>query len=685
MPSDQSSWLIAAPNDGDAEGLCQELAGKFETQKALPRSNLAEFKIPELKTGTLDILITLSEELPKHDSNFTSTVGKIVDTLRNLLNNDSSRLAQHILVDEKSCDEYLLDGWKWNSGKYNPGRSLREIVDGLVKEMTSLDNVMKAKLTSYNLAKGALTQMQRKKTGNLSVRSLVDIVKREHVIPESEYMESVFVAVPKSAVKQWNASYERLAAMIVPRSSKLIEADDEYSLFSVVIFTKVRQEFATKCRENKYIIREFDFNEEEIEKQREELQMADLSEKELWTELLRLARTNFSEAFQVLVHLKIVRLFVESVLRYGLPANYVGLVIKPEPKTTKRTLDVLASHFAYLASKSRSRDNKKSSGMDDEYVGEYQTLMEQEIFDYVLFEVPWVVAMQLLYTPKEASASPDAIFVDSTWFMPNLTPPRSGYEEWKRRRIPGARYIDLDKVASPHPLGLKHMMPSGEVLAKACAGRTDERMSPSYDTHGVFSSPRALFMFKVGPCFGHDNAGILDGGLPRWEAQGFPIETTDPGEVQPRTYAVPKLDESAIRSYEQIVENAKLDPAQSAAELVLDARSYGRFTGRDPEPRPGLSSGHMPHARSLPFNTLLQKNGDTTYATVLPHDELKETFDKAVGEARGHHVVASCGSGMTAATIWLAGQLLGTPVSIYDESWTGYAMRPESVIVKDNA
>lgn len=77
-------------------------------------------------------------------------------------------------------------------------------------------------------------------------------------------------------------------------------------------------------------------------------------------------------------------------------------------------------------------------------------------------------AMQLLYTPKEASASPDAIFVDSTWFMPNLTPPRSGYEEWKRRRIPGARYIDLDKVASPHPLGLKHMMPSGEVLAKAC-------------------------------------------------------------------------------------------------------------------------------------------------------------------------------------------------------------------------
>ncbi|CAE6436397.1 unnamed protein product [Rhizoctonia solani] len=390
MPSDQSSWLIAVPHDGDAEGLYQELSGKLETQKALSRSNLGEFKVPELKTGTLDLLITLSEELPKHDSNATSTVGKIVDTLRNLLNNDPSRLAQHTLVEEKTCDDYLLKNWKWNSGKYNTGRSLRDTVDALVKEITSIDNVMKSKLSSYNLAKGSLTQMQRKKTGNLSVRSLIDIVKREHVIPESEYMETVFVAVPKSAVKQWNSGYERLAGMVVPRSSKLIQADEEYSLFSVVIFTKVRQEFSNKCRENKFIIREFDFNEEEIEKQREELQMADLSEKELWTELLRLARTNFSEAFQVLVHIKIVRLFVESVLRYGLPAIFTGLVIKPEPKTTKRTLDVLATHFAYLGSKSRSR-NKKSGNTDEEYAGEYQTLMEQEIFDYVLFEVPWVV------------------------------------------------------------------------------------------------------------------------------------------------------------------------------------------------------------------------------------------------------------------------------------------------------
>ncbi|CAE7210198.1 unnamed protein product [Rhizoctonia solani] len=290
---------------------------------------------------------------------------------------------------------------------------------------------------------------------------------------------------------------------------------------------------------------------------------------------------------------------------------------------------------------------------------------------------------QLLFAPKDAHAAAGAIFVDSTWFMPGV--PRSGYEEWKQRRIPGARFLDLDAVASEHPLGLKHMLPSGEVFAKACEEMGIEPSSQVvlYDTHGVFSSPRALYMFKS---FGHEKAGILDGGLPRWEVEGLPIETGEPSAtVQPAKYAVPRLDESAVRSYEQIVANAKVDPSASpAAELVLDARAYGRFTGEQPEPRPGLSSGHMPHARSLPFNTLLESHATGKgYTTVLPRDKLKQVFDKAVGEANaGRSIVASCGSGMTAGTIWLAGQLLDTPVAIYDESWTGYAMRPESVIVK---
>ncbi|KAL1667698.1 hypothetical protein EV122DRAFT_274800 [Schizophyllum commune] len=382
MPSDQATWLIAVPNDGDAEGIIQELQHKLKA----PSRSVSQLGIPSFKTGTLDSLITLSEELPKQDASFTAVVAKTVDTLRNLLNNDPNKLSQHILVNETSVDDYLAD-WSWNEGRYGTQRSLRETVDALNKEMTSIDNTMKAKLQNYNLVKGSLTQMQRKKTGNLSVRTLADVVHKEDFVLDSEYLETVLVAVPKTLTKSWNQQYERLTSMIVPRSSKALASDDEYTLFGVVIFRRIHDEFVQKCRENKFIVRDFVYSDEEIERARQELDTADMTEKELWTELLRLSRTNFSEAFQILVHLKVLRLFIESVLRYGLPANYLGIAIKPDPKTAKKTFTTLQQHLSYLHRKSTD----KTRGGDTEFVGEYQTLMEQEFFDFVLFEVPWIV------------------------------------------------------------------------------------------------------------------------------------------------------------------------------------------------------------------------------------------------------------------------------------------------------
>ncbi|EJF66508.1 ATPase V1 complex subunit C [Dichomitus squalens] len=395
MPSDQSTWLISIPETGDAEGLHHELTTKLTgSSKSVLPSNLAQLSIPSFKTGTLESLVSLSEELPKTDTFFTATVAKTVDTLRNLLNNDPSKLAQHILVNEQPVDSYLLRGWSWNEGRYGTQRSLREMIDVLNKEMTSIDNVMKSKLNNYNLAKGQLTQMQRKKTGNLSVRSLVDIVHQEHFINDSDYLQTLIIAVPKNLVKDWNTKYERLTAMVVPRSSTLIASDDEYSLFSVVIFKRVHDDFAQKCRDNKFIIRDFTFSEEAIAKQREDLQVADTTEKELWTELLQLSRTNFSESFQILVHLKVIQLFIESVLRYGLPAHYTGYFIKPEPKATKRTLSILQQQFTYLGQRANPDKAKGKSGgsaQGDEFGGEYANLLEQEYFDFVLFEIPWIV------------------------------------------------------------------------------------------------------------------------------------------------------------------------------------------------------------------------------------------------------------------------------------------------------
>ncbi|TFK23125.1 ATPase, V1 complex, subunit C [Coprinopsis marcescibilis] len=393
MPSDQSTWLVSVPQDGDTEGLFQELAPKLTSQARLQLRDLAQLPIPSFKTGTLDGLIGLSEDLPKFDTIFTATVAKAVDTLRNLLNNEPAKLAQHILIDERPVDSYLLSGWRWNEGRYPIQRSLRELVDSLNNEMTSIDNTLKSKVTNYNLVKGSLVQMQRRKTGNLSVRSLADLVSASDVVKESEYLETVFVAVPKPLVKEWNNSYERLTSMVVPRSAKELTADDEFALYSVVIFKRIHDDFIQKCRERKFIVRDFVFSEEELQKEREALETANTTERELWTELLRISRATFSEAFQILVHLKVLRLFVESVLRYGLPSHYIGMAIKPDPKTAKKVFGVLQTQFAYLSPRSnpvQKRANKKNTTTED-FVGEYQNVLDQEYFDFVMYEVPWII------------------------------------------------------------------------------------------------------------------------------------------------------------------------------------------------------------------------------------------------------------------------------------------------------
>jgi len=288
----------------------------------------------------------------------------------------------------------------------------------------------------------------------------------------------------------------------------------------------------------------------------------------------------------------------------------------------------------------------------------------------------------LVITPATLKELPPSktIPVDATWFMPNVN--RVALQEYIARRIPHARYLDLDAVASPHPLGLKHMMPDAEAFREACEKMGIEASSHVvfYDSHGIFSSPRALFMFKA---FGHEKASVLDGGLPRWEDEGFEVESGKPQPVERTSYPLPSVNTKWVRNYEQMVTNSVTDPTSS--ELVLDARSKGRFVGADPEPRPSLSSGHMPNSRSLPFNTLLathtSKNSSTSYTTLLPPDELRKAFD-AAGVDGTRNIVNSCGSGMTAGVLWLGLQQLGVSSAIYDESWTGYASRDESRIIK---
>ncbi|KAG6866795.1 hypothetical protein C0991_008731 [Blastosporella zonata] len=285
----------------------------------------------------------------------------------------------------------------------------------------------------------------------------------------------------------------------------------------------------------------------------------------------------------------------------------------------------------------------------------------------------------LLLTPQQAQSLVNVetvSFLDASWFMPNS--PRQPRQEFISKHIPGAQFLDLDEVSSPHELGLKHMMPQERTFADACEkfGIGKDTHVVIYDTHGVFSSPRALFMFRT---FGHHKSSVLDGGLPAWLENGLPLESGTSSPAPATRYPTPTLQVEALRNYEQIVANANAGDAKSDhVDLVLDARSHGRYTGVDPEPRPGLSSGHVPNSLSLPFNLFLSLNSrsdGTTYTTILPHEGIRRALEQAVGLERTQLIIGgsmpvttSCGSGMTAGILWLGLKLLGVErISLYDE------------------
>ncbi|KAL1408507.1 hypothetical protein Q8F55_005319 [Vanrija albida] len=309
-----------------------------------------------------------------------------------------------------------------------------------------------------------------------------------------------------------------------------------------------------------------------------------------------------------------------------------------------------------------------------------------------------VSRVPLLLSPKELKGlDPKTIVaLDASWHMP--TSDRNGNDEFNAGpRLPGAQRFDIDAVAELrpeiNPLSLTHMIPTVQVFQEAVEkfGITPDTHVVVYDTIGVFSSPRGAYTFKT---FGHDKVSVLDGGLPRWIAEGGEVEVGDVAKPQTASYPAGEIDHESIRTYDQIVDNIAKG---SAGEIILDARNIGRFSGEEPEPRPGLESGHIPGSGHLPFASLLtEATPERPYTSFKSPGELRDILVEAVGGegawkdvlAGKRGVVFSCGSGLTAGVDWLAAQLVAeaegkTPkTAIYDESWTGYASRPQSVIEK---
>jgi V-type H+-transporting ATPase subunit C len=281
--------------------------------------------------------------------------------------------------------ENYLSNFQWNKVKYRADKPIAELLSSLQSEVSSVDSDVKSKFAQYNNTKTNLATMQRSKTGNLSQKSLTSIVNPEWLLKpdSSEYLAQHLVAVPTQQVKEFLHTYESLTAMVVPRSASLLAKDDEFHLYAVTVFKKHSTEFLHKCRESRWMPREWKFHEGGKEAEDEELRKLEKEERKVWGEALRLGRTGYSDAVMAWMHVLALRVFVETVLRYGLPLNFVAGIVKvclknsllgdchkltpsqTDPKRGKKAKASLDARFGELGGNAMSRDKKGKPTKDD--------------------------------------------------------------------------------------------------------------------------------------------------------------------------------------------------------------------------------------------------------------------------------------------------------------------------------
>ena len=267
-------------------------------------------------------------------------------------------------------------------------------------------------------------------------------------------------------------------------------------------------------------------------------------------------------------------------------------------------------------------------------------------------------------------ADPQVRVLDSSFKQPGVTP--TARQDYDAGHIPGAVFFDIDDVAAPGT-SLPHMIPSAERFAAKMAERgigNGDRVIV-YDANGLSSAGRAWWMLRL---FGHDNVALLDGGLPKWKAEGRPLETAAPA-IPPRRFSA-RFDPALVRDKEAVRANIT-----APREQLIDARAAGRFEGTAPETWPGRRSGHIPGSRNLPFDLVT----DPQSYQLKSAEELRRLFE-AAGVRLDRPIVTSCGSGVTACALAFALHLIGHPgAAVYDGSWSEWGLPGDTPVETGSA
>lgn len=333
-------WLVALPLlDGSVDRTWSTLQ-QVSTYNAALASN-HKFSIPELRVGTLDTLMVLSDDLIKVNALLESVVNKIRRQMFDMA--AAADEVEEVLVEGVSPESYL-ERFAWDEAKYPPRRPLKETVAAITETVSMLEDQLKVRVGEYNQLKAQVGALNRKQTGNLAVRDLAGLVHKDDVVA-TENLVTMFVVVPKPSRTEWLTSYEQLSDFVVPRSSHVVAEDSEYVLFSVVLFRRVADTFKGNARTRGFQVREFEVDEarQAAEDSSGAALSAALADRKRTLELW--STTAYGEAFSAWIHICAVRLFVESILRYGLPPQFLAALMKPVPKTAVKLRKVLATTF----------------------------------------------------------------------------------------------------------------------------------------------------------------------------------------------------------------------------------------------------------------------------------------------------------------------------------------------------
>ncbi|KAG5445405.1 V-type proton ATPase subunit C 1-A [Clonorchis sinensis] len=370
-------WIISLPGERNPDEVFERLNASLSKYPGL--SSQWKFSIPtDLKVGTLDVLVGLSDELAKLDIYAESITKKVAQYMGDVLEEQRHKLEDNLTINGLNPATFLVK-FQWDYAKYPVKQTLSSLYAIISEQLSKIDADLKVKSTAYNAVKGNLQNLERKQTGSLLTRDLGDIVKSEQFVVGSEYLATLVVVVPRSSYKEWQSNYATLTDMVVPNSSELLFEDQDNGLWTVTLFRKMIEDFKNRCRERRFIVRDFEYDEKKIEEGKTELSKLESDKKRQFAPLFRWLKINFGEAFSAMVHTKALRVFVESVLRYGLPVDFQAVLIQPNKKAHKRLRELLRQLYSHL-------DSTASSNVVDEEVA-LVGVSPVDYYPYVSFKV----------------------------------------------------------------------------------------------------------------------------------------------------------------------------------------------------------------------------------------------------------------------------------------------------------